>query len=129
MIEEKPEKDRDEYIAAVLKLYLQLPETPARSTPHDRERASQMHQRGVPLSIIESALLLATLRRLSRPPGAPRLPLIRSLAYFVPVIEELLDNPFPEGYLDYLREKVRRLAGGKVKQQQTGACSEKYVSS
>ncbi|HEV8486619.1 MAG TPA: hypothetical protein VGV87_23940 [Blastocatellia bacterium] len=129
MIEEKPEKDRDEYIATVLKLYLQLPETPLRSTPHDRERASQLHQRGITLPIIESALLLGSLRRLSRPPEAPRLPLIRSLAYFVPVIEELLDNPFPEGYLDYLRGKLRRLVVGKIKHEQTGARSEKYVSS
>lgn len=129
MSEEKTALDRDEYVAAVLKLYLQLPETPLRASPHDRERAGALHQRGVTLSIIESALLLASLRRLSRPPEAPRLALIRSLAYFVPVIEELLDNPFPDGYLDYLRGKMRRFAGGKVKQQRSGACSEKYVSS
>ncbi len=129
MIEEKTEIDRDEYVAAVLKLYLQLPETPLRASPHDRERAGALHQRGVTLSIIESALLLASLRRISRPPEAARLPLIRSLAYFLPVIEELLDNPLPEGYLDYLRGKIRRLGGEKVKQQKTGARSEKYVSS
>lgn len=129
MSEEKTAIDRDEYVAAVLKLYLQLPETPLRASPHDRERAGALHQRGVTLCIIESALLLASLRRISRPPEAPRLSLIRSLAYFLPVIEELLDNPFPEGYLDYLRGKIRRLGDEKVKQQQTGARSEKYVPS
>jgi hypothetical protein len=31
------------------------------------------------------------------------LPRIRSLAYFQPVIEELLESPVPDGYLQYLR--------------------------
>ena len=37
------------------------------------------------------------------------LPRIRSLAYFQPVIEELQDHPVPDGYLDYLRLKLRGL--------------------
>ena len=55
-------------------------------------------------------------RRLIRPADAPRLSPIRSLAYFRPVIDELLAHPAPESYLDYLRLKlrqgVRRIAGG-----------------
>ena len=31
---------------------------------------------------------------------------IRSLHYFMPVIEELLAHPVPESYLAYLRSKV-----------------------
>jgi hypothetical protein len=34
-------------------------------------------------------------------------PRIRSLAYFEPVIEELLEQPVPDGYLHYLRHKLR----------------------
>jgi transposase len=56
-------------------------------------------QRRVPLTLIESALLLASLRRLLRPADSPPLSLIRSLAYFQPVIEELLYNPVPDSYL------------------------------
>src|ERR1035438_10608901 len=37
---------------------------------------------------VEAALLLATLRRLSRPSELPPLPKIRSLAYFMPVIAD-----------------------------------------
>jgi hypothetical protein len=109
MIEENFQKDRDEYLAAVLDLYLELPETPSRAGPYDRKRAIEWHQRGITLSTIESALLLASLRRLGRPSDYPPLSPIRSLAYFLPVIEELLDNAIPEGYLDYLRRKVRLL--------------------
>jgi hypothetical protein len=37
----------------------------------------------------------------------PPLPRIRSLAYFQPVVEELQENPVPDGYLQYLRFKLR----------------------
>ena len=53
------------------------------------------------------ALLLASLRRLVRPADVPPLPRIRSLAYFQPVIEELQEHPAPDGYLEYLRLKLR----------------------
>ncbi len=49
---------------------------------------------------------------LSMGPGAARpanaLPLgpIRSLHYFLPVIEELLVHPLPQAYVAYLRSKV-----------------------
>jgi hypothetical protein len=45
-----------------------------------------------------------------RPADAPPLPPIRSLAYFQPVITELQRQPLPDGYLDYLRLKLRRVA-------------------
>jgi len=60
--------------------------------------------------LVESALLLATLRRLARSAELPPLPKIRSLAYFLPVIEELQQQPLPNGYLDYLRLKLRKLS-------------------
>jgi hypothetical protein len=37
----------------------------------------------------------------------PPLPRVRSLAYFQPIIDELLDHPAPGGYLHYLRLKLR----------------------
>jgi hypothetical protein len=47
---------------------------------------------------------------LARSAELPPLPKIRSLAYFIPVIEELRQQPLPDGYLDYLRLKLRRLS-------------------
>jgi hypothetical protein len=49
-----------------------------------------------------------------RPPDVPPLPRIRSLAYFQPVIEELLESPVPDGYLQYLRLKFRSLVDKAV---------------
>jgi len=103
--------DPDVYIAAVLKMYLELPETPSRAGPHDRRTALTLYERRVAFLTVEAAMLLSSLRRLGRPPDYPPLSSIRSLAYFRPTIEELQANPIPDGYLDYLRRKVRILSG------------------
>jgi hypothetical protein len=98
------------FVAAVLTLFADLPDTPLRPSPADQSLARRLFTDAVPLPLIESALLLGTLRRLSRAPGLPPLPKIRSLAYFLPVIEELQLQPLPDGYLHYLRLKLRRLS-------------------
>jgi hypothetical protein len=98
------------YIAAVLTLYVDLPDTPLRASAQDQWLARKLYEQGVPLSLVESALLLASLRRLFRPPDLPPLPPIRSFAYFQPVITELQQNPLPDGYLEYLRLKLRNPA-------------------
>lgn len=98
------------YIAAVLALYVDLPDTPLRASVSDQWLARRFHDEGVRLHAIETALLLGSLRRLIRPAEAPRLSPIRALAYFRPVIEELQAHPVPDGYLDYLRLKLRQAA-------------------
>jgi hypothetical protein len=102
--------DEATYVASVLTLYADLPDTPWRPSPMDQSLAKRLHQEVVPLSLIESALLLGTWRRLVRPADLPPLPRIRSLAYFLPVITELQQQPLPTGYLDYLRLKLQKLA-------------------
>jgi hypothetical protein len=72
--------------------------------------ARNLYKEAVPLQLVESALLLGTLRRLARASDLPPLPGVRSLAYFLPVIAELQQKPLPVGYLDYLRLKLRKLS-------------------
>jgi hypothetical protein len=103
-----PASNSATYVIAVLNLFGELPDTPPRTNPQDQRQARGWFDRGVPLTVVEAALLLASLRRI-RPAGAPPLPRIRSLAYFQPVIEELLENPVPEGYVQYLRVKLRHV--------------------
>jgi len=97
------------YVAAVLTLYVDLPDTPFRASVPDQRHAHIWFDRGVPLEVVETALLLACLRRMVRPTDVPSLPRIRSLAYFQPVIEELGEHPAPSGYLQYLRLKLRHI--------------------
>ena len=101
----------DSYVSAVLTLYLGLPETPLHANTHDRTLARQLYERGVALPVVESAFLLASIRRLARPADVPALSPIRSLAYFQPVIEELLSNPAPKNYMEYLRLKLQQMTG------------------
>ena len=98
--------DPASYVAAVVSLYVELPDTPLRVSVSDQWLARSLHDDGVPLHVVETALLLGSLRRLIRPGDAPRLSPIRSLAYFRPVIDELRAHPAPESYLDYLRLKL-----------------------
>jgi hypothetical protein len=113
MISRSPLDPVDEYAAAALKLYLKLPGTPLKASSNDRRNAETLCARGISLAAVESALLLATVRRLSRSPDMPPLSPIRSLAYFLPVIEEILSNPVPDDYLKYLRKKVESLSSGE----------------
>jgi hypothetical protein len=97
------------YVAAVLTLYLDMPDTPLRASVPDQRQARIWFDRGVPLEVVETALLLACFRRKARPTDLPPLPRIRSLAYFQPVIDELMEHPAPGGYLQYLRLKLRHI--------------------
>ncbi len=94
------------YVETVLMLYRKLPQTPQRHSRYDRRLAAQLHQQKVPLAIIEAAFLLATARRVLRDPSYPPLNPIRSLHYFLPLIEELLHQPLAPNYLAYLRRKL-----------------------
>jgi hypothetical protein len=112
------------YVAAALMLYLDMPDTPMRASPADEALARKLHQQGVPLPVLEAALLLASLRRLIRPADRPPLSPIRSLAYFQPVISELQQQPLPDGYLDYLRLKLHRTAKSPSNDVQTTTFSD-----
>jgi hypothetical protein len=117
----QPARDRDvdRYVRTILSLYQKLPETPPRPSSRDCLCAYQLQQRGVPLALIETALLLGSLRRLLRSPDAPPLPPIRSLAYFQPVIEELLHTPVPDTYVEYLRYKMQPFAEKKINRRES----------
>ena len=105
--------DLETYRQTLLDLYLRLPDTPRRVSRHDRRLVQQFWERHIPLTTVETAFLLASVRRPDAIPLGP----IRSLHYFLPVIEELLHTPLHHGdaYLAYLRKKVPlRPAAGRT---------------
>jgi hypothetical protein len=103
-------EDHRAYVRAVIDAYVRLPATPARARREDRRLAAELHTRGVPLEVVETALLLGTLRKLRRPTEAPPPTTIRSLHYFLPVVDEILQDPPPAPYIDYLRESMAEWA-------------------
>lgn len=98
--------DCKEYMRQVLAAYRTTPQTTGRVHAADRRVAVQLYERGVPLRAIENALVLATARRLVRPVDALPLGTVRSLAYFVPVIEEVLETKVGQDYFDYRRFRL-----------------------
>ncbi len=99
---------REEYIRRVLVAYCKTPGTTGCSRRADRLLAANLYERSVPLIAVEYALLLAAARRVFRPADAPLLPTIRSLAYFSPVIDEVLASNLSQDYFLYLRLKLER---------------------
>ena len=97
------------YIRQVLEAYRKTPGTMDTVRRPDRILAAQLYHRGVSLTVIENALVLAATRRLMRPVDSPPLGTIRSLAYFLPVIEEVLDLRVSPDYFQYLRHKLQRV--------------------
>jgi hypothetical protein len=97
---------REQYVQKVLEAYLHTPGTSGHVRPPDRQLAVQLQQRGIPLHTIENALVLAAARRIFRRADALPLTTVRSLAYFVPVIEELLTTEISEDYFQHLRRKL-----------------------
>ena len=99
-----------EYVARVLTLYLGLQETPLRASRLDRHLAAAWHAQGIPLTEVDAALILAAARRGLRPADASPLGPIRSLHYFVPVLEEVRATPLSADYLAYLSGKLAAVA-------------------
>jgi hypothetical protein len=108
----RPADQERVYVEAVLGTYSKLPETPTRPSRQDRRLARELYRRGVPFRTIRAALILAAARRILR--SGPSLPQVRTLHYFLPAIDELLEHPPDPGYVQYLDAKLRPFASKKT---------------
>lgn len=95
------------YVAAIARNYVRLPGTPRAASRQDRRLAADLHDRGVPLAAVYAAFVLATVRRVTRSAHQPRLPDIRTLAYFLGAVDEVLDDPPDPDYIRYLAAKIK----------------------
>jgi hypothetical protein len=102
-------RSQEEYIRQVLEAYRKTPGTMGTIRRPDRMLAVQLYQRGVSVSVVENAFVLAATRRLTRRADAPPLSTIRSMAYFLPVIEEVIGLRVSPDYFQYLRHKLERI--------------------
>lgn len=99
-------RDHRVYVNKLLELYLGLPDTPSRTSRYDRQLAYKLYQQNVSLESVEAALLLGSARRIFRDPSYPPLGPIRSLHYFLPLIQEVVATHLPKDYVQYLRHKL-----------------------
>lgn len=98
-----------EYVRRVLEAYRATPGTTGVIRHADRLLAADLCHRGVSVAVIENALILAAARRVMRPDHARPLGTIRSLAYFLPVIEEVQSLHVSPDYFRHLRQKLDAL--------------------
>jgi hypothetical protein len=111
--ERKPHSEACEpesYVAAIQKTYLSLGCTKANFSAGDARKAREFERQGVPLDVVEDAMLMGACRRYSSWLEGRDSEPIGSLAYFENLIEEIQRQPFPEGYREYVRAKNMRFA-------------------
>ena len=100
--------NQQQYVRQVLDCYRRTPGTVGYARPADRRMAIELYKRRIPLSVVKAALILATARRILRPPESPALATVRSIHYFLPVIDEILETPLSLDYVRYLRGKIAK---------------------
>ncbi len=100
--------DQKEYIRRLLNAYRVTPGTSGRIRTADRRLAADLYDGQVPLFAVENAFVLATARRLLRPPDLPPLGPVRSLHYFKAVIDEVLALPVGQNYYSYLQNQIEK---------------------
>jgi hypothetical protein len=102
-----PMTDRQSYIRTILNMYAQTPGVAVSAHGSDRTLAGCFFDRQIPIAVVESALLLGSARRMYSGSGVGVLHPIRSLHYFAPIVDEVLQQPLPPNYVRYLRLKLR----------------------
>jgi len=96
---------QQDYVRTVLDAFVSLPSAPLRPRRDDRFLAEKLYRQSVPLRVLQYALLLGCARRELQEHDEPVQP-IRSLRYFVPVLEEVRHQPVDAAYVRYLRSKL-----------------------
>lgn len=105
---ESPEQKA--YVESVRTCFLSLGCGSGKFGAADAAVARDMQRRGIPLAVIEEAMLMGACRKYSSWFEGNALGPIRSLTYFSPLIAEVQEKPFPPGYSAYLQKKVRQFA-------------------
>lgn len=99
-------QDRGQYVQRVLEGYCRTPTCPPKPRREDRRLAFRLFDQEIPLPLVEAAFSLAAMRRLYRSFEATPLGPIRSLHYFLPIIDEIRRQTIDPSYIEYAEWKV-----------------------
>jgi hypothetical protein len=120
---EAPEQEA--YVDAVRECFLELHCVCTKFGSAEIAGARDLQRRGIPLAVVEDAMLLAASRKYMAWFEGKALDPIQSLAYFNDVIAEIQDKPFAPGYSAYLRKKVRELSKSWSEALKTGKSAQR----
>jgi hypothetical protein len=111
---------RNAYVDAIRHSFVATGCTTRKFSVRDEQFARDLQRRGIPLEIVQDALLMgATRKYISWLNGGSLLP-IGSLAYFEALVSEIQERPIPADYREYLQEKVVQLAKAWTKESAKG---------
>ena len=102
-----PALDRRQYVQRVLDAYCRTPTCAGKVRREDRRLAHRLFDQRIPLCLVEAAFSLAAMRRLYRPFEATPLVPVRSLHYFLPILDEIRQQAIDPGYIECAHWKVR----------------------
>jgi hypothetical protein len=91
------------YLAQILECYRKLHGSLGGVLSDDRKTALVLHDRHIGLDVVQQAFVLALARRSVNEHREP----IRTLRYFLPVIEEIVHTPPDAAYLQHLERRLR----------------------
>lgn len=97
--------NRRQYLAAVIRLYLEQPDTPHNASRNDWAIAGDLYRLGVEIGDLEHLFRLVDLRRRTGDQPQP----IRSLAYYRAALRLLTSDEKEPGYVRYIELRHRRL--------------------
>ena len=97
------------YVNSVRENFLRIGCTSGHFGASDQVSALKMYQRGIPLTVIEDAILMGACRKYSSWLEGQALEPIQSFSYFLSLIDEIQEKPLPPGYSEHLRRKVKQL--------------------
>lgn len=103
----EPALDRRQYVERVLAGYCRTPTCVGKARREDRRLAHRLYDQRIPLYLVEAAFILAALRRLYRPFEAEPITPVRSLHYFLPILDEIRQQAIDPGYIAHAEWKVR----------------------
>ena len=98
-----------DYVSVVREAFLAVGCATGKFGPADERMARKLGARGIPLSVVEDAILLGTCRKWVSLLDGGKGPLIGSLRYFEAMIAEVQEQPLTADYREYLRRKNGQL--------------------
>jgi hypothetical protein len=116
------------YVEAIKSGFVALGCTTGKFSARDAQLAQDLQRRGIPLEVVQDALLVGAVRKYISWLNAGSAQPIESLAYFAVLVSELEERPLAAEYREYLRKKVVQLARAWAKESakapENGGCSD-----
>lgn len=97
------------YVAAVRESFLALGSTHGRLPAAEEERARQLEAQGVPLAVVQDAMVLGACRKYTAWINGQASAPIVGLRYFESLITEIQQAPWPNGYGEHLRFRLAQM--------------------